>query len=362
MGLLLGALAGGAQAFNEIADDHIKQWNEKDMLSLREQMDMAKEKRIEEAQVRAGTRQEEAQIRAEDRGLLNRDKERKLELDFKTNPENVKRATDAELSGLRAKDDYKYSRGGEEAAYRGNIAQATDIDHTDYEGRALDHELKRKALEGGVSTKISEVDEYQLKSWSKEVETLDEAINSGMLQDEALLDAKVRRKNARNNINNTLAKYQEGGQTGTGSLNDPVGLYQDQDDPKERAALIKQLEDMGVRLRVPDGTKPDITTKDGSDTLQKTSNEELRLLVARHKQEYVDSKLSSYKGKSGGNEPTVKRDDTARRNQVVKQIREILGQDTNIPESASIEELQLFLRSKMDARKPERRKGLLARD
>jgi hypothetical protein len=316
MGLLLGALAGGAQAFNEIADDHIKQWNEKDMLSLREQMDMAKEKRIEEAQVRAGTRQEEAQIRAEDRGLLNRDKERKSEFDFETNPDNVKRATDAELYGLRSKDDYKYSRGGEEADYRGDIARATDIDHTDYAGRALDHELKRKALDA----KISEVDEYQLKSWSKEVETLDEAINSGMLQDEALLDAKVRRKNARNNINNTLAKYQGSAPESGSASKDPFNIFQEPNDGKE------------------------------SERLQEENTSK------------ITDKLNSYKGKSDSAAPTVKRDDTARRNQVIKQIKDLLGQDTNIPESASIEELQLFLRAKMDARKPERRKGLLARE
>jgi hypothetical protein len=346
MGLLLGALAGGAQAFNEIADDHIKQWNEKDMLSLREQMDMAKEKRIEEAQVRAGTRQEEAQIRAEDRGLLNRDKERKSAFEFETNPDNVKRATDAELSGLRAKDDYKYSRGGDEAAYRGNIARATDIDHTDYTGRALDHELKRKALEGGVSTKISEVDEYQLKSWSKEVETLDEAISSGMLQDEALLKAQVRLKNVRNSINNTLAKYQEGGPTTGGDLQDPLGLRQTPDDSKESEQLLKEIEATGATV----------------ETLDDTTNEGLRATLDNAKQSKIDAKLNSYKGKSGGAEPTVKRDDAARRNQVVKQIKDLLGADTNIPESASIEELQLFLRAKMDARKPERRKGLLARE
>jgi hypothetical protein len=320
MGLLLGALAGGAQAFNEIADDHIKQWNEKDMLSLREQMDMAKEKRIEEAQVRAGTRQEEAQIRAEDRGLLNRDKERKSEFEFETNPDNVKRATDAELYGLRAKDDYKYSRGGDEAAYRGGIARATDIDHTDYAGRALDHELKRKALESGVSAKISEVDKYQLKSWSKEVETLDEAINSGMLQDEALLKAQVRLKNVRDNINNTLAKYQGSAPESGSASKDPFNIFQEPNDGKE------------------------------SERLQEENTSK------------ITDKLNSYKGKSDSAAPTVKRDDAARRNQVVKQIKDLLGPDTNIPESASIEELQLFLRSKMDARKPERRKGLLARE
>jgi hypothetical protein len=346
MGLLLGALAGGAQAFNEIADDHIKQWNEKDMLSLREQMDMAKEKRIEEAQVRAGTRQEEAAIRSENRGLLNKEKERDSEFKYNTDLANVKRATDAELYGLRAKDDYKYSRGGDEAAYRGNIARATDIDHTDYTGRALDHELKRKALEGGVSTKISEVDEYQLKSWSKEVETLDEAISSGMLQDEALLKAQVRLKNVRNSINNTLAKYQEGGPTTGGDLQDPLGLRQTPDDSKESEQLLKEIEATGATV----------------ETLDDTTNEGLRATLDNAKQSKIDAKLNSYKGKSGGAEPTVKRDDAARRNQVVKQIKEILGPDTNIPESASIEELQLFLRAKMDERKPERRKGLLARE
>jgi hypothetical protein len=346
MGLLLGALAGGAQAFNEIADDHIKQWNEKDMLSLREQMDMAKEKRIEEAQVRAGTRQEEAQIRAEDRGLLNRDKERKSEFEFETNPDNVKRATDAELYGLRAKDDYKYSRGGDEAAYRGGIARATDIDHTDYAGRALDHELKRKALESGVSAKISEVDKYQLKSWSKEVETLDEAINSGMLQDEALLKAQVRLKNVRDNINNTLAKYQEGGPATGGDLQDPLGLRQAQDDSQEREQLLNEIKATGATV----------------ESLDNTRTEDLKAVLQDARQSKIDSKLNSYKGKSGGNEPAVKRDDTARRNQVVKQIKDLLGPDTNIPESYSIKELQLFLRAKMDARKQERRKGLLARE
>jgi hypothetical protein len=347
MGLLLGALAGGAQAFNEIADDHIKQWNEKDMLSLREQMDMAKEKRIEEAQVRAGTRQEEAQIRAEDRGLLNRDKERKSEFDFETNPENVKRATDAELYGLRSKDDYKYSRGGDEADYRGAIARATDIDHTDYAGRALDHELKRKALEGGgVSAKISEVDEYQLKSWSKEVETLDEAINSGMLQDEALLKAQVRLKNVRDNINNTLAKYQEGGTATGGDLQDPLGLRQAPDDSKERERLLKEIEATGATI----------------ESLDNTDTEGLKAVLNDARRSKIDDKLNSYKGKSDSAEPTIKRDDTARRNQVIKQIKDLLGPNTDIPESYSIKELQLFLRSKMDARKPERRKGFLARE
>jgi hypothetical protein len=340
MGLLLGALAGGAQAFNEIADDHIKQWNEKDMLSLREQMDMAKEKRIEEAQVRAGTRQEEAQIRAEDRGLLNREKERKSAFEFETNQENVKRATDVELYGLRAKDDYKYSRGGDEAAYRGSIARATDIDH----------KLKRKALEGGgVSAKISEVDEYQLKSWSKEVETLDEAISSGMLQDEALLKAQVRLKNVRDNINNTLAKYQEGGQTTGGGLQDPLGLRQAQDDSKERERLLKEIEATGA-------TGATIESLDNTDT------EGLKAVLNYARRSKINDKLNSYKGKSDSAEPTVKRDDTARRNQVVKQIKDLLGPNTNIPESASIEELQLFLRAKMDARKPKRRKGFLARE
>jgi hypothetical protein len=281
MGLLLGALAGGAQAFNEIADDHIKQWNEKDMLSLREQMDMAKEKRIEEAQVRAGTRQEEAQIRSEDRGLLNKQKERKSAFEFETNQENVKRATDAELYGLRAKDDYKYSRGDDEAAYRGSIARATDIDHTDYAGRALDHKLKRKALEGGgVSAKISEVDEYQLKSWSKEVETLDEAISSGMLQDEALLKAQVRLKNVRDNINNTLAKYQEGGQTTGGGLQDPLGLRQAQDDSKERERLLKEIEATGATI----------------ESLDNTDTEGLKAVLNDARRSNINDQLSESKG------------------------------------------------------------------
>jgi hypothetical protein len=245
MGLLMGALDGGAEAFKGIADQHINQWTEERLKALQEQLGIARDKRIEEAQIRAGIRQEQSDIRKEQRGLLNRAQERKSAFDFETNPDNVKLATDAELYGLRAKDDYKYSRDDEEADYLGKKARATDIDHTDYEGRALDHELKRKALESGVSAKISEVDDYQLKSWSKEVETLDEAINSGMLQDEALLKAQVRLKNVRDNINSTLAKYQEGVPI-TGGLQDPFGIRQAANDDKETGATIESLDNTSI--------------------------------------------------------------------------------------------------------------------
>jgi hypothetical protein len=271
MGLLMGALDGGAEAFKGLADQHINQWTAERLKALEEQVTIARDKRIEEAQIRAGTRQEEAQIRAEGRGLLNREKERKSAFEFETNPDNVKRATDAELSGLRAKDDYKYSRGDEEADYLGKKARATDIDHTDYAGRALDHELKRKALESGVSAKISEVDKYQLKSWSKEVETLDEAINSGMLQDEALLGAKVRLKGIRDNINSTLAKYQEGsGTQGDRSLFDPAGLNLTSNDDKATGATIESLDN--------------------------TSTEDLKAVLQDAQQSKINAKLSEPRG------------------------------------------------------------------
>ena len=66
-GPLGGFLAGAATAFQDVAKQTHQRWSYNDLLKERARLDMEKEQRIEQANIRAEGRQEEANIRSEGR-------------------------------------------------------------------------------------------------------------------------------------------------------------------------------------------------------------------------------------------------------------------------------------------------------
>lgn len=318
MGLLLGALAGAGEAFTDIADNHIKQWDTKSLMALQEQVEIAKEQRIEEMNKREGIRKEEFDIRAEGRAYEGKKRDREETFSFNTDPANAERAAQAKLTEQAALDDYRYKRGSEEANYQGMLARAKDIDHTDYEGRRLAHEAARRALASGVSDKISEVDKLQIQLLGKEAEGLQKAIGEGMLQDEDMLSAKMRLREVRSTIQDTLAKYQGGSQSAS-TLDDPLGLRTPpagNDDDREQ--LLRAIEATGATI----------------DTLDNTRTEDLRAVLADAQQEKISRKL-------GGDS----------RESLVKQIKALVGDNLEIPDSYSKKDLQKILRDELANRK-----------
>ena len=137
---LLGALAGAGEAFQDVADRRLKQYDDARLEQMRQQAEIMKEQRAEESAKRLGLFREEMDIRGENRKITNDALVRKQKMDEETDPEYIKRLATAETTKQGLLDAYKYGNADQEAAYKRKMALASDIDHTDYAGRALAHE------------------------------------------------------------------------------------------------------------------------------------------------------------------------------------------------------------------------------
>lgn len=154
---ILGALGGAGQALTTIGEQNMKTFHEKELLAEKNRMDMEKEKRIEEAGIRAEGRQQNYQIASEARGLENKKAEMKNDLEFNTNPENVQAKITAQNKALQAELDLKSdpSNVQKQTALKkaeidlqtaASIAVHKATDTTDYAGRKLQNELNEIKL------------------------------------------------------------------------------------------------------------------------------------------------------------------------------------------------------------------------
>lgn len=151
---ILGGIAGIGEGMAEVG----KRWHEDDVLAEKNRMDMEKEKRIEEAGIRAEGRQQNYQIASEARGLENKKAEMKNELEFNTNPENVQAKITAQNKVAQAELDLKsdpanvqkqmaLKKAEVELQTAAQIAVHNATDTTDYAGRKLQNELNSIRLE-----------------------------------------------------------------------------------------------------------------------------------------------------------------------------------------------------------------------
>lgn len=151
---ILGGIAGVGEGMAEVG----KRWHEDDVLAEKNRMDMEKEKRIEEAGIRAEGRQQNYQIASEARGLENKKAEMKNELAFNTNPENVQAKITAQNKVTQAELDLKsdpanvqkqmaLKKAEVELQTAAQIAVHNATDTTDYAGRKLQNELNSIKLE-----------------------------------------------------------------------------------------------------------------------------------------------------------------------------------------------------------------------
>jgi hypothetical protein len=153
MGMLLGALAGAGAALDQVADHRLQQMDYDRSFAMKDLADREKEARIEEATIRQEGRNQTARIADEQRGITNKANERQADLEFNTDPNNVRLSANAKVTGQRIGDEYDDSRFDTKLSQAQRLDSVTD--HTDYAGRNLDHQIKQAALaEAALGSKI----------------------------------------------------------------------------------------------------------------------------------------------------------------------------------------------------------------
>jgi hypothetical protein len=234
-GMLMGALGGLGQGLANQSARLAEVEMKRDLAEMQRQIEIEREKRTEEAQVRSEGRQESAQIRQEQRQAENRKAQQQSDLEFSTNPDNVRKFTEAELVKKKAEDAYSDSRSGieiEQAAKKaGAIDRATYHDVTDYEGRNLSHEAaqlaiqeKRDELSGVRMTKADEKKYDFLKEQYKELAKS----KADAMDDEARIGYEDDMDAVASKINALLSKYDVDGEDAQQHADeDPLGIKRD---------------------------------------------------------------------------------------------------------------------------------------
>lgn len=157
---LLGALAGAGEAFQDVADRRLKQYDDARLEQMRQQAEIMKEQRAEESAKRLGIFKSNLELSQNQ--IL-----RKQKMDEETDPEYIKRLATAETTKQGLLDAYKYGNADQEAAYKRKMALASDIDHTDYAGRALQHQLiqaRIAKLQSGEGGEAFDPRRYEVKT------------------------------------------------------------------------------------------------------------------------------------------------------------------------------------------------------
>lgn len=175
---MLGAMAGAGAGIGEVADRRIKAFDEQQMMAMKDQAEQAREARILEAQRGNMAIVNQYKIDAENRGIENRKKEQQSELDFKTDPENVKRLAEAGVTAQQIKDQYGDSRYSTELAQA--VEKARAIDQATYHSPAnadIDRQLKEIQLkEARDGLKVPEGTKLALKEMQSERESIDDRV------------------------------------------------------------------------------------------------------------------------------------------------------------------------------------------
>lgn len=242
MSLLLGALGGLGAGLSGVAENRIQNIDQQSLAQMQQQMEIAKERRVEEMQKRQEQRGEESTIRAEGRALSNADLARQAQLNFETNPENVQKRTAAEISQLQAKDDYRYSNQAREAAYQGAMseakygpmyearaANATARVASGKMDKATELQYKRLLVRADAARKAAEnaTDEVKQLEYMDQAMKFEQAAQDMLASGGTALPGETRPTNA-----------------------NPLGLNLGalREDPEEKARLIQQLKDLGATL------------------------------------------------------------------------------------------------------------------
>jgi hypothetical protein len=126
---VMGGLAGGALAVSQYADDKLGQIREDELLQMKKQIEIEKEKRIQEAVKQ------------------NSDYNRQAEFDFNTNPGNISRTIAAQRMAKEAEDKYNDSRFPEKIKQKRMEAEATRFKEVDPLQPFKEKELEAKTAE-----------------------------------------------------------------------------------------------------------------------------------------------------------------------------------------------------------------------
>lgn len=311
-GMLMGAIGGLAQGMTVVGG----RMHEEDMKRMDAEIQAERERRVEEANIRAEGRKEAGAIRGEQRQMVNHKVQRQDDLDFATNPDNVNRVTEAGLLKQRKEDEYGDSRSDIEIQQAARKAAALDKatyhDNTDYEGRRLAHEklgleIDDMARNPQMNTKLSGLTKARLDSANKDIDRLTKAYTGTedakqKVQIKKRLDAAEAKRDA-------LLGYE------AESKSDPVGLAIRKD------MLINKIKAL----------KPSLTD-DGFKALGEKQSEEQ--VVAG-----LENLLAELQaGKEGGVE---KGDDELNQKQtLMEEIGRLTNYSHKIPEDATIEQLR----------------------
>ncbi len=181
---LRGAASGAALGYIQVEKEH----DEKEAEQLKQQAEIEKEKRIEEES-----------IRKENRGMERDIAMKQADIDINTDPANIEKAARAKVAGQSIQDEYTYANMGKEAEREGLLARAKHIespDRTDYEGRrllnegrAISNKQRQFELDNPYSpqakghNKMSDVDKYQLRLLTNEMDDIQNKIDEGLEDD-----------------------------------------------------------------------------------------------------------------------------------------------------------------------------------
>lgn len=193
--------AGAAQGLGEGLKDLGKQWREDDIRAENHRMEMEKEKRLEEANIRSEGRQQGYTKEAEQRAIANRAITAQQDIDIANKPENVQAKANAEKTLAQAKIDVeldpnntakklalKQAELDMQAASQIKVHQATDT--TDYAGRALDHQIKQATLSAALeSSKTPESVKTALKGYDEQIKKDQRALS--LVSDDPVKSAAI---------------------------------------------------------------------------------------------------------------------------------------------------------------------------
>lgn len=264
MGILLGALAGGAKAFDQIADDRMAAtaaWNKR---LLDQQDELNKEARIEEARMAAEERGELRDVRTGEREYAMKRQTAQDELTMQTDPKNVEAIARAKAQGESILDESKWANADKEAAYKRKLALAGHIespDRTDYEGRRLEHQLRKaqidKTREDGGGVLMSKADKQQFDMLSKDRKDALDMYNSENASEGQKAQAMARYQQRTQELDSMMG----GDMEPTPVSNDPAGLLdelknQPAKQTEDREALLAELRDKVKTLPAEDQFYP----------------------------------------------------------------------------------------------------------
>ncbi len=259
---LLGGLAGGALAVGKYAGDKLGQIRDDELIRMKEQVEIAREQRIQEAA---------RQNRIED-------------FNFQNDPVQQGIITRNALNKKKAEDEYKYANQAKEASYRGAIAKAEAKPEPAY---------KRDVALAGAEKDLSiaEVNRKKVNTWGQPTDEEQASIDVKKAQTEKLQEE---RKQLLKGLSPQVKSQVEIFQKKADKLQEDLnvnGIYDD--DPVLRTKKVieynelntainkllgqsnesSNIDDDPIKLRTKETIKPNALT-DGESALRANDTEE----------------------------------------------------------------------------------------